>query len=110
ARRDLLPDGCHVGAIPSSGIGRPRPTRLVGREGERGVLFKALEQARAGRGQIAAVVGEPGVGKSRLFYEILHSHRTHGWLILQSTSVSYGRATAYSPVIELLRSYFKIAD
>ncbi len=85
-------------------------TRFVGRDEEVEQLRRALEAARAGRGQIAAVVGEPGVGKSRLFYELLHSHRTHGWLALESASVSYGRATAYWPVIELLRSYFKIVD
>jgi tetratricopeptide (TPR) repeat protein len=48
------------------------------------------------------------VGKSRLFYEFIHSHRTRGWLVLESASVSYGRATAYLPVIDLLKSYFRI--
>jgi class 3 adenylate cyclase/tetratricopeptide (TPR) repeat protein len=85
-------------------------TRFVGRDEEMEQFRRALESASAGRGQVVAVVGEPGVGKSRLFYEILHSHRTQGWLVLESASVSYGRATAYWPVIELLRSYFKIAD
>ena len=56
------------------------------------------------------MVGEPGVGKSRLFYEFIHSHRTHNWLVLESNSVSYGKATPYLPVIELLKSYFKITD
>src|SRR5207253_6933915 len=51
---------------------------------------------------------EPGVGKSRLFWELTHSHRLDGWLILQSGSVSYGKATAYLLVIELLRGYFEI--
>jgi predicted ATPase len=54
------------------------------------------------------VVSEPGVGKSRLFWELTHSHRVHGWLILQSASAFYGKATAYLPVIELLRGYFEI--
>lgn len=54
------------------------------------------------------MVGEPGVGKSRLFWELTHSHRVHGWLIVQSASFSYGKATAYLPVIELLRGYFEI--
>jgi class 3 adenylate cyclase len=84
-------------------------TRFVGRDEEMEQLRHALEAARAGPGQVVAVVGEPGVGKSRLFHELLHSHRTHGWLVLESASVSYGRATAYSPVIELLRNYCKIA-
>jgi tetratricopeptide (TPR) repeat protein len=50
-------------------------------------------------------VGEAGVGKSRLVYEIIHSHRTQGWRVLESASVSYGKATPYFPVIELLKRY-----
>jgi hypothetical protein len=50
------------------------------------------------------------VGKSRLLYEFTHSHRLQGWLILESASVSYGKATSYLPVIFLLRGYFKIQD
>ena len=61
-------------------------------------------------GQIVAVVGEPGVGKSRLFYEFIRSHRVHDWLVLESSSVSYGKATAYLPLVDLLKGYFKIAD
>ena len=66
-------------------------TRFVGRDAEVDQLREALEQAAGGRGQIVAVVGEPGVGKSRLFYEFMHSHRTQGWLVLESSSVSYGK-------------------
>jgi class 3 adenylate cyclase/tetratricopeptide (TPR) repeat protein len=83
-------------------------TRFVGRNAELEQLRDALDRASEGRGQVVAVVGEPGVGKSRLFWELTHSHRVHGWLILQSGSVSYGKATAYLPVIELLRGYFEI--
>ena len=85
-------------------------TRFVGRDTETEQLRKALEQARAGHGQVVAVVGEPGVGKSRLFYEFTHSHRTEGCLIVESGSVSYGKATPYLPVIDLLKAYFKIQD
>lgn len=56
-----------------------------------------------------ALVGEAGVGKSRLYWELTRSQRTEGWLILESGSVSYGKATAYLPVIEMLRGYFQIA-
>ncbi len=59
---------------------------------------------------MVGVVGEPGVGKSRLFFEFIHSHRTQGWLIIESGSVSYGKATAYLPVIDLLKGYFDILD
>ena len=84
-------------------------TRFVGRDAEVDQLRQALEQAGGGRGQIVAMVGEPGVGKSRLFYEFIHSHRTQGWLVLESSSVAYGKATPYLPMVELLKSYFKIA-
>src|SRR3990172_5932789 len=83
-------------------------TRFVGRDGELKQLRQALELARGGHGQVVAVVGEPGVGKSRLYWEFTHSHRTEGWLMVESGSVSYGKATAYLPVIELLRTYFQI--
>ncbi|MGH9651516.1 MAG: ATP-binding protein, partial [Terriglobales bacterium] len=73
-------------------------------------MFSALEGSHAGHGQVVALVGEPGVGKSRLVWEFTHSHRTQGWLILESGSVSYGKASAYRPVIDLLKSYFQIED
>jgi class 3 adenylate cyclase/tetratricopeptide (TPR) repeat protein len=85
-------------------------TRFVGRDAEVEQLRRALEQAVAGRGQLVATVGEPGVGKSRLFHEFSHSHRVQDWLILQSGSVSYGKATSYLPVVDLLKAYFKVHD
>jgi len=57
-----------------------------------------------------ALVGEPGVGKSRLFWEFTHSRCITDWLVLESSSVSYGKATAYLPIIDLLKSYFAIED
>ena len=83
-------------------------TTFVGRTDEIEQLSQALERAKTGRGQVIAVVGEPGVGKSRLYYEFTHSHRVQDCLLIESVSVSYGKATAYLPVIELLRSYFRI--
>jgi len=83
-------------------------TRFVGRDAEMAQLRAAAEQARAGRGQMVAVLGEPGVGKSRLYYEFVHSHHTHGWLTIESGSVSYGKATPYLPLADLFRSYFRI--
>ena len=85
-------------------------SRFVGRDGEVGGLHQALVRAAGGHGQVVAVVGEPGVGKSRLVWEFTHSHRVHGWLVLQAASVSYGKATSYLPVIELLKSYLAIED
>jgi class 3 adenylate cyclase len=85
-------------------------TRFVGRNAELETLRQALEKARAGHGQVVALVGEPGVGKSRLFWEFTHSRRTVNWLILESGSVSYGKATAYLPLIDLLKAYFRLED
>jgi class 3 adenylate cyclase/tetratricopeptide (TPR) repeat protein len=83
-------------------------TKFVGRTSEIAQLAEALDLARSARGQVVAVVGEPGVGKSRLCWELAHSHRTDGCLVLEGTSVSYGKATTYFPVIELLRGCFQI--
>ncbi len=69
-------------------------TRFVGRDPEMEQFRLALERAGTGHGQVVAVVGEPGVGKSRLFHELTHSHHTDGWLVLMSGSASYGKATA----------------
>jgi tetratricopeptide (TPR) repeat protein len=85
-------------------------TRFVGRDAEVEQLRRAQQLAGNGHGQVAALVGEAGVGKSRLVYELTHSHRLQGWLILESASVSYGKATSYLPVIDLLKGYFKIQD
>jgi class 3 adenylate cyclase/tetratricopeptide (TPR) repeat protein len=85
-------------------------TRFVGRDAEIEHLRRVLDQAGAGHGQVVAMVGEAGVGKSRLVYEFTHSHRVQEWLILEAPSVSYGKATSYLPVIDLLKGYFKIGD
>lgn len=83
-------------------------TRFVGREAEIAQLEQAIEEVRTGRGQIVASVGEAGIGKSRLFHEVLHSPRVEGCLVLESGSVSHGKATAYLPASDLLRSYLGI--
>ena len=85
-------------------------TRFVGRETELVAVQQALARAEAGHGQVVALVGEAGVGKSRLVYELVHSHRTQGWLVLESASVSYGKATPYFPVIDLLKRYAHVED
>ena len=85
-------------------------TPFVGRDAEVEHLRRVLGRAAAGHGQVVAIVGEAGVGKSRLTYEFTHSHRVQDWLVLEAASVSYGKATSYLPVIDLLKSYFKIGD
>jgi class 3 adenylate cyclase/tetratricopeptide (TPR) repeat protein len=80
-------------------------TRFVGRETEIAALVQAMARAGAGHGHVVAAVGEAGVGKSRLMYEFVHSYRTESWLVLEATSVSYGKATPYFPVLDLLKRY-----
>jgi ribosomal protein L40E len=104
--------------LTSAGLARTRLqaaaarglTRFVGRESEVHAIREGLERARGGHGQLIALVGEPGVGKSRLVWEFTHSHRTHGWLVLESSSVPYGKTTAFLPVIHLLKAYFQIEE
>ena len=85
-------------------------TRFVGRDTELELLRRAQQLAGEGHGQVAAIVGEAGVGKSRLVHELTHSHRLQGWRVLESASVSFGKTMSYLPVIDLLKGYFKIQD
>jgi len=85
-------------------------TPFVGRKAEIEAFQKLIEKSAGGRGQIFSMVGEPGMGKSRLVYEFTHSHMPPDWLVLEARSVSYGKAAPYFPVIELLRHYFAISE
>ena len=83
-------------------------TRFVGRHREMTSLHQALEHAAAGHGQLVAIAAEPGVGKSRLIREFLHSDVALGWRTLEAIGVSSGKTTAYLPLLEPLRTYFQI--
>jgi class 3 adenylate cyclase/tetratricopeptide (TPR) repeat protein len=85
-------------------------TRFVGRQTEVEALCQALERAGSGHGQVVAVIGEPGMGKTRLVYEFIRSHHTRDWLVLESSSVSYGKSTAYLPIRDLFKAYFQLDD
>jgi predicted ATPase/class 3 adenylate cyclase len=86
-------------------------TRFVGRLHELSQLRNAREQAQAGRGRLVAIVGEPGVGKSRLIHEFVRAEFASGWRILEAGagSVSYATGTNFFPVTEFLRGFFRIA-
>jgi hypothetical protein len=84
-------------------------SRFVGRDDELAALRRALERARRGEGQVVSVAGEAGVGKSRLFHEFLRAPPVRDWLVLESGSVSHGRAAAFQPLADLLRHYFGLA-
>ena len=83
-------------------------TRFVGRGAELEALYDSLARARASHGEVVALVGDPGVGKSRLIWELTRFHRTEGWLVLESGSDSYNTSASYHPVIDLLKAYCRI--
>ena len=83
-------------------------SKFVGRQAEIDAIKRAAEQAKAGRGQIVAAMAEAGVGKSRLYFEFKAVAQS-GWMVLETFSVSHGKASAFLPVIDLLHGYFKIA-
>jgi predicted ATPase len=82
-------------------------TKFVGRQREMEAMKDAAELAKSGHGQIVAAMAEPGVGKSRLFFEFTATSQS-GWMVLETVSVSHGKASAYLPVLDLLQGYFKI--
>jgi class 3 adenylate cyclase/tetratricopeptide (TPR) repeat protein len=83
-------------------------TKFVGREREMDTMRSAADRAISGHGQIVAAMAEPGVGKSRLYFEFRAKNQS-GWMVLETFSVSHGKASAYLPVLDLLHGYFKIA-
>jgi Adenylate and Guanylate cyclase catalytic domain/AAA ATPase domain len=106
-----------LGPMPVKGVAAPIDVfELVGASGIRRRLQataargQALARAEAGHGQVVALVGEAGVGKSRLVYEFVHAHHLQGWRVLESASVSYGKATPYFPIIDLLKRYSHVDD
>ena len=82
-------------------------TKFVGRQREMDAMMAAADQAKSGHGQIVAAMAEPGVGKSRLIFEFKAVSQS-GWMVLETFSVSHGKASAFLPVIDLLHGYFKI--
>jgi hypothetical protein len=100
-----------VGAAPLRGYfelaARRGLTPFIGRERELGDLRRALKQAISGHGQVVAVVAEAGTGKSRLVYEFKAALPNDN-RVLEAYSVSHGKASAWLPVLELLRTYFGI--
>ena len=83
---------------------------LIGRGAQLEMLHALREKAAGGRGQIVSVVGEPGVGKSRLYWEFLQTGALASWKVLSCGSVAYDKATAWLPVIHLLRAYFELDE
>jgi class 3 adenylate cyclase/tetratricopeptide (TPR) repeat protein len=102
-----------TGAVPirsrldTAATARPR-SPLRGREPELARLDAALDAMLAGSGQVVSMVGEVGVGKSRLALEFARRCRARGCLVIEAPAVSYGRAAGYRPGVELHRRYFEV--
>src|SRR5262249_7447532 len=102
------------------GVGPPRRrllataarglTRFVGRQTELKALREAWKRASMGHGQLVAVIGEAGVGKSSLLSEFIALPITQDWLILETGCVSYGQVNPYLPIRDLLKAYCQIDD
>ena len=85
-------------------------SRLVGRSGEMAILEDALTRAAEGRAQVVGVVGEPGVGKSRLCEEFVRSALARGISVRRTSGVSHGREVPLLPILAFFRDYFGITD
>ncbi len=83
---------------------------FLGREADYETLSRRLDLARSGQGQVVALVGDAGVGKSRLIWELTHSPLTDDWQVLEAGGFSYGKNIPYLPIIALLKSIFGIEE
>lgn len=85
-------------------------TRFLSRGLELNLMSEAIQRANAGAGQVVAMSGEAGIGKSRLIWEFVHSDHTEGWTVLQSACSAHDKSHPYAPIIGLLRDYFGLAN
>ena len=83
---------------------------FVGRTQEREFARGLAKKAAAGQGQILALVGDPGTGKSRLAFEIANSCRATGWTVVETGAPHFGGGSTLLPISQLLRHAFEIDD
>jgi len=85
-------------------------SRFVGRAEEMQVLEAALSRAEEGNGRIVGVVGEAGIGKSRLCYEFLERCRARGIMTYEARGVAHGKAIPFLPILQLFRVFYGITE
>jgi class 3 adenylate cyclase/tetratricopeptide (TPR) repeat protein len=100
-----IPTPSDIAAAKPGGL-----SSFVGRDAEMSQIAKALDRVAEGRGQVIALVGDPGIGKSRLAYEVIRSCTPGGWMAFEGRALSYGIRTAFLPVASVLRAFFDIQD
>ena len=85
-------------------------TRFVGRDSDMAILDRALEQAKAGHGQVVGIVAEAGTGKSRLSFEFVERCRATGMTVNQGTGLAHGKNLPYLPMLQVFRGYYGIEE
>src|SRR5215472_13749700 len=95
---------------PLGSVGDRALSRFVGRERELVMLLELLEQAESGHGQVVGLVGDPGVGKSRVVYEFRHALGDRRVTVLEGRCLSYGSAIPYLPILDIVRANCGIVD
>ena len=94
-----------IGAAVAKGL-----TKFVGRRKEIKSLEDAYLKAKSGSGQVVGVVGDAGVGKSRLLLELRNIIPKTEYTYLEGRCLHFGGSMAYLPVLDILRSYFEIEE
>jgi hypothetical protein len=94
-----------IGASVAKGL-----TRFVGRKNSMAALMEAFDKVKSGSGQVAGLVGEAGVGKSRLLLEMRNLLPQGECCYLEGRCLHYGGSMIYLPILDILRSYFEIKD
>jgi predicted ATPase/class 3 adenylate cyclase len=85
-------------------------SRFVGRDEELAMLERALEHAFAGEGQVIGIIGEAGVGKSRLCHEFSERQRAKGTPVYHVAAQAHAKSIPLVPVLQFLRNYFEITE
>jgi class 3 adenylate cyclase/tetratricopeptide (TPR) repeat protein len=85
-------------------------TKFAGRKNSMSALMEAYDKAKSGSGQVVGVVGEAGVGKSRLLIELKNMHPKDEYIYLEGRCLHYGGSMAYLPIHDILKSYFDIKE
>ena len=97
--------GTRIGASVAKGL-----TRFVGRKNSMATLLDAFDKVKSGSGQVVGLLGEAGVGKSRLLLEMRNMLPQGEYHYLEGRCLQYGGSMAYLPVLDILRSYFDIKE
>jgi class 3 adenylate cyclase/tetratricopeptide (TPR) repeat protein len=94
-----------IGAMQARGL-----TPLAGRKNSMAALQEVYANVKTGAGQVVGLVGEPGVGKSRLLMEFKSLLPVDDFFYLEGRCLHYGESMAYLPILDILKSYFAIEE